>query len=172
MLHEDVFLQIICLILPRLVCLQKTYRGQSPNIAKGLGNDELLSDLTRLFNDDKRDFNEDFGFRGPGFPSEIPKPNIFKPRPIHSSDYHNHHAPQQYLKPYSEDPTFFSNSMKPSLTQSHNPLPSKVKNLDSLIENSIGGAFYDPEHDVVVSYKVSLTSVILSTTEFSRWLFN
>ena len=42
------------------------------------------------------------------------------------------------------------------------PLPHKgVKNLGDFIGNSIGGAFYDADHDLVVSYKVKLIDKLI-----------
>ena len=124
--------------------MQTTYRGKSPNIAKGLGNDGLLSDLTRLLGDDR-------GF-GRGYPSNEPRANPFS----HKPDHHYQRTPQQYHKPYTKDPSVYSNTIKPPILQAHKPYPpvKVTKNLGNVIENSIGGAFYDPKHDMVVSYKV------------------
>ena len=130
---------------------QTTNRGKSPNIAKGYGNDGLLSDLTRLLNEDGRDFRGDFGR---GFPANIQKGSQFD----FNADIHSSHPPphvQQYYKPSSQDPTIFSNSIKPSFIPAPIPSPPKVNSLGNFIDNSIGGAFYDPKHDLVVSYKVS-----------------
>ena len=140
-----------------LCVLQTTYRGTSPNIAKGLGNDGLLSDLTRLLGNEDGEYTRDF--EGRGFPSHAPKANLFRPKPIHSIDNHYHHKPQQYHKPYTEDSALYTNSIKPSIleahhTPSHPPAHKGVKNLGDFIGNSIGGAFYDADHDLVVSYKV------------------
>ena len=133
------------------IYLQTSYRDKYPTIAKGHGNDGLLSDLTRLLGDEDR---EDYGR---GFPSNIPKANPYGSKPIHSTDQHYHKAPQQYQRPYTEDPALYSNAIKPPLIQAHhNPSPyhKSNNNLGNFLENSIGGAFYDREHDLVVSYKV------------------
>ena len=134
------------------IFLQTTYRGKYPNIAKGHGNDGLLSDLTRLLDDEDRGF-----VHGRGFPSNIPKANAFSHKPIHSTDAHYRKAQPQYHKPYTEDPAVYSNTIKPPLIHAHykpSPYPKPNKNLGNFLENSIGGAFYDREHDLVVSYKV------------------
>ena len=101
--------------------------------------------MTRLLGDKDRELEEDFGVHGRGFPPSIPKLN------------HYHKEPQQYHKPYTEDPELYSNIIKPPLIQAHHdptPYHKANKNLGNLLENSIGGAFYDREHDLVVSYKV------------------
>ena len=139
------------------IFLQTTYRGKYPNIAKGHGNDGLLSDLTRLLGDEDREFDADIGVHGHGFPSNRPKENPFGPKPIHSTDHHYPKVPPQYHKPYTEDPAVYSNTIKPPLIQApHNPSSyhKPNKNMGNFLENSIGGAFYDREHDLVVSYKV------------------
>ena len=142
-----------------LICgnFQTKYSPTSHHIAKGLGNDGLLSDLTRLLGNEDGGYEENF--EGRGFPSYAPKANLFRPKPIHSIDNHYHHKQQQYHKPYTEDSALYTNSIKPSILEAHpnppRPIPNKAaKNFGNFIGNSIGGAFYDADHDLVVSYKV------------------
>ena len=125
---------------------QTTNRGISPNIAKGFGNDGLLSDLTRLLNEAEGDFKGDYGFHGQGFPANPHKANQLG---VIESSHQN--EPQSFHRPISQDPALFSKSIKPSFI-SH-PVPPKIKS-SGQIGNTIGGAFYDPKHDLVVSYKV------------------
>ena len=142
-----------------LICgnFQTKYSPTSQHIAKGLGNDGLLSDLTRLLGNEDGGYEENF--EGRGFPSYTPKANLFRPKPIHSIENHYHHKQQQYHKPYTEDSALYTNSIKPSILEARpnppRPIPNKAaKNFGDFIGNSIGGAFYDADHDLVVSYKV------------------
>ena len=107
-----------------LCIFQTPNRGRPPTTINGLGNDGLFSELTR---------------------------------PFHSPDheYPTHREPIHHTKrPYSREPFIYSHRDEPTLSYDRNPPPQKAEGLSNFIENSIGGAFYDKQHDLVVSYKV------------------
>ena len=130
------------------------HQGISPNIAKGLGNDELLSDLTRLLNEDSRGSQTDYKLNGQGFSvqNKYGFNHNRSPAPPPQASYEVvHHQIEKplYHRPIAKDPILHSKSIKQSFIP-HQPHSGNNGN----IENSIGGAFYDPHNDLVVSYKV------------------
>ena len=114
-----------CIITSDALCIFQTpNHDRPPTTINGLGNDGLFSELTRPFH---------------------PPDHEYPPyrEPIHHTK-----------KPYSREPFIYSHREEPSLSYDPNPPPQKAEGLSNFIENSIGGAFYDKKHDLVVSYKV------------------
>ena len=112
-----------------------------------------MSDLTRLLNEAEGDFKGNYGYHGKGYPYNA---NPHKPTQlgfnIIESSHHN--EPQHFHRPSSQDPAIFSQSIKPPfISHPQAPFPPNIKS-PGPIGNTIGGAFYDPKHDLVVSYKV------------------
>ena len=99
--------------------------------------------MTRLLHEGHRGHKEDFSSSGREFP-------VFTK--------HHHHPEPQYHRPITQEPPIFSNSIWSSFIPEHKVSPPKIKNTGQFLGNTIGGAFYDPKHDLVVSYKVGETN--------------